>query len=126
MPKPSEMKTYINDVFTILSRQGAWQAMNVIVSASDVTADANGKKIVPAGTILGTADAESTIQRGKAKAKPANDATAEGLTMNAVDVTHGDMEVSMLYMGTVGLDRIPMEPVADAYAALSRITFTAD
>lgn len=125
MPKVTKRTTYTTEN-TILSRQGAWQAVTVIVSAADVAAGADGRKVVPLGTLLGPVGDEHTIMGGGAKAKPVNGATTEGLAMNTVDVTGGDTEVAMLYMGTVGLDRIPAAPVAAAQAALTRIAFTAD
>lgn len=125
MPKGTVI-TNVTPDNTILSRQGAWQAATVRISSADITANADGKKIVPAGTILGSATAGSAILGGGAKAKPANDETAEGLAMNTVDATSGDIEVSMLFMGTVGLNRLPETPSEEARAALARITFTKD
>ncbi len=48
------------------------QSFTTLVSDTGLATDANGKKIVRAGTVL-----------------PANDATAKGILHNDVDVTHG-------------------------------------
>lgn len=124
MPRPT-YKTEIGISNTIRSRLGPWQAATVTVSSADVTA-VDGKKLLKAGTLLGSAVADSTILGTGAKAKPANDAMTEGLLVYDVDVTHGDMEAAMLYMGTVGLDRIPAAPSTEARSALTRVTFTKD
>lgn len=126
MPKQT-VKTAIRGLDgTILSRQGEHKSTLVIISGADVTADAQGNKIVPKGTLVGSAVADQTVLGDNARAKPVNGAGAEGLTMNEVDVTHGDMEVAMLYAGTVGLDRIPAAPAAEARAALPGVFFTKD
>lgn len=124
MPRPT-IKTDIGIGNTIRSRIGPWQATTVTLSAADVI-PVDGKKILKAGTLLGSVATPNTIVGGGAKAKPVNGATTEGLLVYDVDVTHGDMEAAMLYMGTVGLDRIPEAPSAEARAALARVTFTKD
>lgn len=125
MPSPT-IKTNISMYNTILSRLNApYLAITCVISAADVTA-VNGKKIVPAGTFIGSASAGKTIMADKVKAKPANDATTEGLVFNTIDVTNGDCEVAMLVDGTVGLDRIPEAPAAAAKTALKGINFTKD
>lgn len=124
MPRPTK-KTDIGIRNTILSRAGdQWAAAMVTISAAHVPLDADGKKIVKAGTFLGTAEAGKSILRDGAYAQPTNGAPTEGLLFNEVDVTHGDREASMLYMGTVGLDRIPDPP--NAAVTLPRVTFTQD
>jgi len=95
--------------------------VTVTIDASKVT-PVSGKKIVPAGTFLGGVG--GSIMREGAKAQPLNGEETEGLAFNEVDVTDGDMEVAMLYRGTVGLDRIPAAPNEDVN--LPRVTFTKD
>lgn len=71
------------------------------ISATGVTADADGGKHVPMGTIY-----------------PANDATAIGILYEDVDVTVGDMPGSVVTAGTVYLDRLPVAPAEAAKTAL--------
>ena len=65
----------------------------VTVAQNDITADEKGYKIVPAGTIY-----------------PANNATAQGILYNDVDVTDGDHEGSLIVAGRIIKDRLPVEP----------------
>lgn len=82
------------------------QAFTTVVSNVGVTANADGKKIVPAGTIL-----------------PANDETAKGILYNDVDVTHGPQPGSLIVEGYILEARLPVAPVADAKTALKEIKF---
>lgn len=55
---------------------------------------------------------------------PANDATAEGVTYNDVDVSHGAQVVSVIVEGYINAKRLPVAPSAEAIAALKKITFS--
>lgn len=76
------------------------------ISDSGVTADANGKKIVPAGTV-----------------HPANDDTAEGIVFHDVDVTHGPAAGAVMVEGYVLEARLPEAPVQLAKDAMTEIKF---
>ncbi len=65
----------------------------VTVAQDDITADEKGYKIVPAGTIY-----------------PANDATAQGILYDDVDVTDGDHEGSLIVAGRIIKENLPVEP----------------
>ncbi len=67
----------------------------------------NGAKYVPMGTIY-----------------PANDATAEGIVYEDVDVTTGDMPGSVVLSGTVYEDRLPVTIAEAAKTALTGKGFT--
>lgn len=82
------------------------QAFTTLVSDSGVAADANGKKIVRAGTIL-----------------PANDATAKGILYNDVDVTQGPQPGSLIVEAYILEERLPVAPDALAKTALTEIKF---
>lgn len=94
--------------------------VNVAVTVSDAgVTSVNGKKIVPAGTILGggfLAD-ESVL------AVESNAAGAEGVLFNDTDVTHGPAPGAALIHGFIDLDKLPEAPVAEAVTALKQITF---
>ncbi|AVE82968.1 hypothetical protein C4O30_08235 [Lactiplantibacillus plantarum] len=72
-----------------------------------VTTDKFGHKVIPAGTIY-----------------PTNDAKAEGITIDEVDVTHGAQMVGVIVEGYLLGKRLPVAPATDAITALKKITFT--
>lgn len=82
------------------------QAFTTKVSDVGVAVNAEGKKIVPAGTIL-----------------PANDATAKGILYNDVDVTHGPQPGSLIVEAYVLEARLPVAPDETAKTALTNIKF---
>lgn len=90
-------------------RTPKFQARPYTITSASVTADANGKKIVPAGTPL-----------------PANGATVKGLLLKETDVTDGDKPAALVYVGSVSTSKLTALGVtvaAEAKAALPRITF---
>lgn len=95
--------------------------MSITVDDAGVTADTDGKKIVPAGTIMGggvTADPTKL-------AKKSNDANAEGLLFYDVDVTYGPAPGALTIHGFIDLTKLPEAPSTEAVAALNQITFIA-
>lgn len=94
--------------------------VNVTVTVDDAgVAAVNGKKIVPAGTILGGGFlADDTVSAVKA-----NDTTAEGILFNDADVTYGPAPGSALIHGFIATDKLPEAPSDEAVAALKQITF---
>ena len=123
MPKPTVMENVMVPN-TILARLTDFDCLTVTISAGDVTADANGKKIVKAGTFLGSAAKDKTIMADGAKAMPDNSETTEGVLFYDADVTRGDLEAAMLYKGTVALKRLPEAPGEDV--SLPRVAFVND
>ena len=108
-------------------------AINVLVSADEVVANPDGKKIVPAGTIVGGKTQPVLTNRGEPVTKKnttgvdGNGSDAEGVLLYDVDVTHGPATGAMVIHGFVLLDRLPEDPCADAIAALKdNITFVAE
>lgn len=94
--------------------------VNVAVTVSDAGVTAvDGKKIVPAGTILGGGflASESVL------AVKTNDEGAEGVLFNDVDVTYGSAPGAALIHGFVALDKLPEAPTAEAIEDLKQITF---
>ncbi|AVK60537.1 hypothetical protein C5Z25_01575 [Lactobacillus sp. CBA3605] len=71
-----------------------------------VKTDSRGHKIIPAGAIY-----------------PTNDAKAEGVTIDEVDVTYGAQPVGVIVEGYLHDSKLPAEPEATAVAALTKITF---
>ena len=80
-----------------------------VVPASSVEADANGKKIVKAGTPF-----------------PSNDTSCKGYLLNDVDVTQGDAPGTYIYEGSIDSSKLTEAGVtvsAEATAATPRVTF---
>ena len=101
-------------------------AINVLVSADGVVANPDGKKIVPAGTIVGGSTKPVLTHRGEPVVKKntqADGSDAEGVLLYDVDVTHGANTGAMIIHGFVLLDRLPEPPCTEAIAALKGITF---
>lgn len=73
---------------------------------SMATAGDDGRKILPAGSIF-----------------PANDETAEGITINPVDVTDGPQPVGVIVEGYVIAERLPAEPSEEAKTAMKEIKY---
>ena len=83
-------------------------AIPYTVPATGVEANADGYKVVPAGTIL-----------------PANDATAIGVLLHDTDVTDGDRTDAIVIHGFVKSAKLPAAPATEAVAALKQISFLA-
>lgn len=83
-----------------------FQSFTTQVEQTGVTADAKGRKIVPAGTV-----------------HPANDATAKGILLNDVDVTEGPQPGALLVEAYILEARLPVAPSTDAKTALIEIKF---
>lgn len=77
------------------------------ISQTGATAGADGSKYVKMGTVY-----------------PANDATAEGIVYEDIDVTSGDMPGSVVTAGTVYEDRLAVTLAEAAKTALAGKGFT--
>lgn len=98
--------------------------VNLAITVSDaaISANAEGKKIVPAGTIIGGDILTDDTALG-VKATTDVTSNAVGVLFNDVDVTHGPAPAALLIHGFVDLDKIPTAPTAEEKAALNQITF---
>lgn len=87
------------------------------VTVSDVgVSTVDGRKIMPAGTIIGGADAllredESQMVVNKNTSELADG--AEGVLLYDVDVTNGPQEGAMLFEGDIDLNKLQEAPVAE-------------
>ena len=80
-----------------------------VVPEAGVAADANGKKIVKAGTPF-----------------PANDSTCKGYLLHDVDVTQGDAPGTYIFEGSIDNKKLTAAEVTvsnEAKAATPRVTF---
>ena len=94
-------------------------ALAVTVDNVGVTANADGKKIVPAGTILGG----GFIASETAKAVKTNATGAQGVLWTDVDVTYGPAPGAAIIHGFIDLDKLPEAPAAAAITELNMIKF---
>ena len=83
-----------------------FQSFTTQVEQTGVTANAKGRKIVPAGTVY-----------------PKNDATAKGILLNDVDVTEGPQAGALIVEAYILEARLPVAPSAEAKPALKDIKF---
>ncbi|VBB05575.1 Hypothetical protein LUCI_0785 [Lucifera butyrica] len=101
-----------------------YAAVPVIVDDTGITADEDGKKIVPAGTIIAGVGGKALADPDNIKVAHANTADAEGVLLNDVDVTYGSHGGAMLIHGFLKTDKLPETPDAAAVTALAgRIVF---
>lgn len=93
----------------ILATPDHYVGLPVTLNSTDhasMVVEIGGRKIIKAGTIF-----------------PANDATAEGVLLNEIDVTDGARENSLILHGFIKVSTMPVLPSANAITALKQITF---
>jgi hypothetical protein len=96
----------------------------VMVDDTGVVANADGKKLVLAGTIIGGGTIKVLADPDNVLVTAQNDADAEGVLFNDVDVTHGPAAGAMIIHGFPALDKLPAVPAPEAITALAgRIVF---
>lgn len=106
----------------ILKFPDHYVALAVMVSDEGVDPNEDGKKIVPAGTIVGGAT-KSVLDNFDEPVTKKNDAEAEGVLLNDVDVTHGPAPGAMVIHGFIATDKLPEAPSSEAKDALPMIAF---
>ncbi|MNW41157.1 hypothetical protein D3C74_182860 [compost metagenome] len=95
--------------------------MPVTVDDTGITVNADGKKIVPAGTIMGG----GVIADPTKLAVKSNGENAEGVLFEDTDVTYGPAPGALTIHGFIDLAKLPETPVEAAITALKQITFIA-
>lgn len=98
-------------------------AVTVTVDDTDIPVNEEGKKIVPAGTIVGGGTLEDPTVHVVKTNDELTGADAEGVLLYDVDVTYGPKEAAMVIHGFINLDKLPEEPHESAIEALKQITF---
>lgn len=115
----------------ILKFPDHYVTLGVTVDDTGITANADGKKIVSAGAIIGggvlsdnTKKVSVKNTQGVAAGTAGAGVDAEGVLLNDVDVTYGPASGAMIIHGFIALDKLPAAPVADAVTALKgRVLF---
>lgn len=117
------IKTDYGTAKQILKFPDHYVSLAVMVSDEGVST-VDGKKIVPAGTILGGGVLDDkSVLAVKATSTDEEGSNAEGVLFNDVDVTHGPAGGALIIHGFINKDKIPTEPTAEEVAALNQITF---
>lgn len=83
-----------------------FQSFTEQVESAGVSANEEGRKIVPAGTIY-----------------PSNDVGAKGILLNDVDVTEGPQPGALIVEAYILEDRLPVAPDSAAKTAMTEIKF---
>lgn len=106
----------------ILKFPDHYVALAVMVSDEGVDPNEEGKKIVLAGTIVGGAT-KPVLDNLDEPVTKKNDAGAEGVLLNDVDVTYGPAPGAMVIHGFIATDKLPEAPSTEAKDALPMIAF---
>ncbi|MEG6521129.1 hypothetical protein [Desulfotomaculum sp. 1211_IL3151] len=108
----------------ILKFPDHYVALAVTVDDTGVTA-VDGKKIVPAGTIVGNGILTDETKLAKKAVTTGDASNAEGVLLNDVDVTYGPAPGAMVIHGFIKLSALPAVPTDEEKEALKQITFIA-
>lgn len=99
-------KETVNQINFLASEKFVSFPRQVDSTSYAVVTDSRGHKVIPAGTVY-----------------PTNDAKAEGVTINEVDVTNSAQPVGVIVEGYLHDNKLPVKPDAAAVTALTKITF---
>ena len=97
----------------ILKFPDHYVALAVMVDDTNVVAGADGRKIVPKGTIVGGVtdpillNDQERVEDKVVPGSPISVDGAEGVLLNDIDVTHGAKEGAMLIHGFISIDKLP-------------------
>lgn len=116
------VETKYTNTKSILKFPDHYVNLAITVSDASISAGPDGKKIVPAGTIIG-GDILTNESALGVKATTATTSNAVGVLFNDVDVTHGPAPGALLIHGFVDINKLPAAPSAEEEAALPQITF---
>ncbi|MCY9658126.1 hypothetical protein P5G65_04840 [Paenibacillus chondroitinus] len=119
---------YTETIFTnskkeILKFPDHYVNLAVMVDDTGIVANADGKKIVPAGTIIGNGILTDQSKKAKKAVTTTGVSNAEGVLFADVDVTYGPAAGAMLIHGFIDLAKLPTAPAPEEIAALNQITF---
>lgn len=121
------MSKFVTSTYTnrkeILKFPDHYVNLAVTVDNAGITANADGRKIVLAGTILGNNILTDQANLAKKAVTTTGVSNAEGILFNDTDVTYGPAQGAMTIHGFVAIDKLPVAPTADEKTALKQITF---
>lgn len=99
-----------------------FEAIGVMVDDTGIVAGESGKKIVPAGTVVGGKTKPVLINDDEV-VKKKEDESAEGVLLHDVDVTEGPGVGTMVIRGNIDLTKIEAPNELSITALSSRILF---
>lgn len=108
----------------ILKFPDHYVALAVTVDDTGITA-VDGKKIVPAGTIVGNGILADESKLAVKAITTEGASNAEGVLLNDVDVTNGPAPGAMMIHGFIKLSALPTAPTSEEITALRQIAFIA-
>jgi hypothetical protein len=114
---------YTNNRKEILKFPDHYVNLAVTVDDTGIVANADGKKIVPAGTIIGNGILTDITKKAKKAVTTAGVSNAEGVLFTDVDVTYGPAAGAMLVHGFIDIAKLPTAPTPEEVAALNQIAF---
>lgn len=114
---------YTNNRKEILKFPDHYVNLAVTVDDTGIVANADGKKIVPAGTIVGNGILTDITKKAKKAVTTAGVSNAEGVLFTDVDVTYGPAAGAMLVHGFIDITKLPTAPTPEEVAALNQIAF---
>ena len=115
-------KDYGNEKQILIAPELAF-TIGCLVGNTGVDADANGRKIIKAGTPVG---GTTSILTNRQTVLTKGASNAQGVVLHDVDVTDGDGRATLVLAGYVDLyklDNDVVSIVSDATATLTKITF---
>ncbi|GKU79866.1 hypothetical protein [Paenibacillus sp. L3-i20] len=122
------MSKFIKTTYTnkkgILKFPDHYVAIPVTVDDAGVVV-VDGKKIVPAGTIVGGGTLTTPATKVKKAVTTTGVSNAEGVLFDDVDVTYGPASGAMVIHGFINRSKLPAAPDAAEVTALKQITFLA-
>ncbi|KKB34638.1 hypothetical protein [Bacillus thermotolerans] len=95
----------------------------VTVDDADVPANSEGRKVVPAGTIIGGGFLSDPAVRAVKATTLDGVSNAEGILLDDVDVTHGPASGAAIIHGFIDENKLPAAPTTEERAALKQVTF---
>lgn len=106
-------KEFVNDKQILVAPELAFE-VSVLVANTGVNANAEGRKIIPAGTPVGGA---TNVLLNRQTVLTKGTSNAQGVLLHDVDVTAGDTNASMVVSGVVDILKLDETTQADIQTA---------
>lgn len=101
-----ETKSFGNDKQILIAPELAF-TIGCLVTNTGVSADAEGKKVLKAGTPVGGEEADVLVNRQAVLAQ--NTDAPQGVLLHDVDVTKGQANATLVVEGTIDIEKLDEE-----------------